>query len=363
MKILIPILGFSNSGGYRVLSKIANELIFLHHEVEFLCPGGSNKPYFPTIAKINWINEKYQIETFRNIHAKAESAISIQQKLFYGLKKTGNNFDVILANHSLTMLPVKRASLLYKTVYYVQAYEADYYAQLPGIKNKILGFFSHQSYNMNVFTIVNADIYHNYKSLRSNRTLYPGVDFKLFYPKAINNKKKENKTIIGSIGRMQHFKGTQVVLDAFKIIRKKYENIELHLAFGDVKIASANPGVYCFHPQGDLALADFYRSLDYYFSAGYYQLGSFHYPVTESMACGIPLVTTPYYPANDLNSWIIKSRDTNDLVKKFEMAFNDPLEREKKIKNGLIDVKQFEWKEVARKMEEYIYEALDLKNK
>ena len=138
MKILIPVLGFDRAGGYRVLSKLADELIMLGNEVQFLCPEGSEQPYYPTCATIAWIDEKGFLSNNNNKSGKKNNAFSIQKKLTRALRKIPkNSYDAVIANHALTTLPVKRAGLIPKALYYVQAYEPEYYNS-PGIKNRIL---------------------------------------------------------------------------------------------------------------------------------------------------------------------------------------------------------------------------------
>ncbi|NZA40384.1 hypothetical protein [Eubacterium callanderi] len=58
MKILIPILHFSKSGGMRVLTEIANYLIKRNYQVYFVTHVSSDKPYFPTNAKVIYVNSK-----------------------------------------------------------------------------------------------------------------------------------------------------------------------------------------------------------------------------------------------------------------------------------------------------------------
>jgi len=363
MKILIPVLAFGNAGGYRVLSKLANELIDLGHSVEFLCPNGNKEPYFPTLAGIWWIDADGNISKQNNPGtAKKENAFSIQQKLKKALCKLPKNaYDIIIANHSLTVLPIKRSGWAYKTLYYVQAYEPDFYISMGGLKNKVLSRLSAISYSMKLFTVVNADIYLRYKKLKASRTLYPGVDKKIFYPgvhRTIHN--NNDKIIIGTVGRMERMKGTQYVLNAFKILKAKYANIELHVAFGDPADFGQYEGIHCFQPHGDEALADFYRSLDYYFCAASVQLGAFHYPVVEAMFCGIPVITTPYYPANENNAWLTGPDDVSAIVKQFELALADNEGRGKKIQRALQDVQQFDWKLVAKRLNGYLEELAGL---
>ncbi|HWH63878.1 MAG TPA: glycosyltransferase family 4 protein [Ginsengibacter sp.] len=362
MRILIPVLGFGQSGGSRVLSKFADELIRLGHCVDFLSPDTSKIPYFPTSASILWVDKKGNLISYRNFGTRKATALSNQKRLLKAFRKLdAKSYDIIIANQSLTTIPVKISGLAPKTLYYVQAYEPDYYHLIPTIKNKILEILSICSYKMNFFTVVNAEIYLKFKKLRASRVLYPGIDFNIFYPikKEI---KKEKEIIIGTIGRIEPQKGTRYVLEAFNKLRKTHKNIKLYVAFGNQEDFEGLEDVYCFQPHGDMALADFYRKLDYYFCAGFVQIGAFHYPVVEAMSCGISLITTQYFPTSDNNSWIVSPKNAEDIVKKFELAHNNSELREKKIGQALNDVQQFDWKILGEKLNAYLKELMDTHN-
>ena len=357
MKILIPILGFDRAGGNRVLSKLADELIFLGHEVYFLCPNKSDLPYFPSSARILWVDRYGKTNSCRVESRRKENAFSIQQKLTRALRSgLADSFDIIIANQSFTTLPIKMARLLPKTIYYVQAYEPELFNS-KSLKNRILHYISELSYGMKLFTVVNAEPYRNYKKLKSSRVLYPGVDFTLFYPKKQRISPEYHKIIIGTIGRTELHKGTRYIIDAFKKISKKYPNAELHIAFGNKEEYKDFSNIYCVQPHGDKALGDFYRSLDFYICAGYVQLGAFHYPVVEAMSCGVSVITTEYFPANESNSWLIKKlQSSGEIIAQFEKALaNQPLQ-ESKIQQALIDVKKFDWKRIGQQLNQYIEE-------
>ena len=364
MKILIPVLGFGQAGGYRVLSKLANELISIGHQVDFLCPDESRISYFPTLAIIKWVDDKGRIVLDRNKNNKKGNAFSIQRKLVKALSALSkDSYDLIIANHSLTTLPIKRAGLKHKTLYYVQAYEPDFYNLSGGLKNKILAYLSGLSYKMKFFTVVNAEIYLKYKKLRASRILYPGIDFNLFYPGKNELKtRSKNKIIIGTIGRSEPYKGTRYIVEAFKKLKKKYATVQLHVAFGDPRDFINEEDIFCVQPHGDKSLADFYRSLDYYFCAGYTQLGGFHYPVAEAMSCGVAVITTSYYPANKSNAWLTKPKNIDEIVVQFDLAQSDQSLKEKKIQQALNDVKQFEWAVVGKRLNYYLGELIQLSN-
>ena len=355
MKILIPVLTFHNTGGSRVLSKLANELVLLGNDVEFLCPDGSAIPYFPTIAKISWIDKNGDLFQDNSHVGAGEKFFSIQKKLSRALAKIPiASYDAIFANHSLTIMSIVKNGLVTKTLYYVQAYEPDYYRLQGGFKNCLLVLLSSLSYRKDIFTVVNADTYKKYKRLDTTKVLYPGIDFDLFFPKP--TKSTNEKIIIGTVGRKEKYKGTEYILLAFTIIRKKYPKAELHVAFGKPANFTNYSGVYCFQPNGDKDLGNYYRSLDYYFCAGYTQLGAFHYPVVEAMRSGVPVITTPYYPASDKNAWITKTCDELDIVRRFEEAYTNPQLTQQKAAQALLDSEQFEWKKAGALLNQYFLE-------
>ena len=71
-KILIPVCGFGKSGGYRVLSELANNWINKGHEVAFICFYVSDLPYYPVQADIIWLNISGE-KVARNIDVKVKA--------------------------------------------------------------------------------------------------------------------------------------------------------------------------------------------------------------------------------------------------------------------------------------------------
>ena len=353
MKILIPVLSFGPTGGNRVLSKLADELITHGNSVVFLCPNGSINPYFPTNASVLWIDNNGNLLLEKNDSEKKLNAFSIQRKLIKALRKIPKeSFDVIIANHSLTTISIYINNLRKRSVYYVQAYEPDYYNLMGGLGNKILGFISSLSYLMRFYTIVNSPIYLKYKRLKANKILYPGIDFTTFFPKKNNLEKRD--IIIGTVGRSEKYKGTSFILDAFQKLRCNNKNIQLHVCYGNALDFKDHPGIHCFQPDNDKELANFYRTLDFYISAGFTQLGGFHYPVVEAMSCGVSVLTTPYFPSNKGNSWQLVPNQSESIVVAFNEAVNNPDLTLEKINQGLKDVQQFEWSKMGQKMNIYL---------
>ena len=348
MKILIPLVGsFSKEGGWRVLSELANHWVKMGHEVVFLSHQHYKEPYFPTIAQIIFYNNKGEISPNGSTEYPLPFGGPFSLRILLRIALDQLEADIVLATQHFTVDPIKKSSIKARKFYYVQAYEPEFYNEGP-LRYKIYKIIAQNSYKKGLSIIVNSPMYKNYKGIKSDKVIYPGLNLDVFHPS--NRKKQGGVLILGTIGRSEVFKGTGYILEAFKILRKELgEKVELHIAFGN-KEWSEIEGVTMLYPKGDLQLADYYRSLDCYVCAQYLQLQAVHYPVIESMACGIPLITTGYYPSDINNSLIIKSKDPIDIVNKVKELIKNPDAAEKRSTIALLSVKEFEWSLLATKM-------------
>ena len=354
MKIVIPLVGtFSKEGGWRVLSELANQWINSGHYVTFLSHKRLKNPYYPTKAKIVFYDNKGDLAN--NGEADYPKPLGGPFRLRTLARRALDKLDadVVLATQHFTADVVKRSKINAKKFYYIQAYEPDFYKEGP-LRYRIYKKIAENSYRKGLNIIVNAPMYMNYKGIVSEKVVFPGLNLDIFYPKKYSE--IDHVLKLGSIGRTEVFKGTGYVLEAFKTLRGMMGNqVELHLAFGNEEWGKID-GVTMHYPKSDSELADFYRSLDCYICAQYIQLQAVHYPVIESMACGVPLITTGYYPSNESNSWKIATHSSEAIVDKvLELKENNNLALER-VKEGLNSIKEFEWSILAAKMINYFKE-------
>lgn len=351
MKIIIPLIGsFAKAGGFRVLSQLANYWIMDGHDVTFLSYINGKDPYFPTTAKILYYDNKGDINTQKdNNHPKALLGMfHLRKALIKALNQL--EADIVLANHCFTAQPVKKSSIKARKFYYVQAYEPDYYYHKT-IKDFIFKRISKKSYELGLEIIVNASMYKSYKEIKTNRVIYPGLDLDIFKPLPTN--KDPNKIILGTIGRLEEYKGTTYIIEAFKMLRKKLGNkIELHIGFGEKHLEEIE-GIIVLFPNGDKELAKYYNSLNFYICAGTIQLEAIHYPIIESMACKVPVITTGYYPSNNENTIIVPIKDSVALEQAVIEAIDEKDVIEYKKENAFTSIEQFDWKIISRKMINY----------
>ena len=344
MKILIPIITFGKSGGHRVLSILANQLINLGHQVSFMCCFTDGEPYYPTDAKIINLSDELNVKI---------SETSLYKKLKY-LKKGIELFpvfDIIIANHSMTTFPVKLAKVVAKKVYYIQAYEPDFY-RLNGFSLKALPLWlmAKISYKLGLYQIVNSPVYFDYHGIKAKEFIPPGINLDLFYPKELRNITKETVRI-GCIGRTQKYKRTDLVIESFELIKKKLPLSSLNVAFGSSDLINEKKNISVSKPNCDSELADYYRSIDILIAPSFLQLGAYHYPVIEALACGTAVITAGYLPGNKYNSWILKNESIQEVVDKVYLIINDKNKVKTKINKGIYDVKDLSWDVVSSKLE------------
>lgn len=355
MKILIPIIGFGSAGGYRVLSELANHWKLSGHQVDFLVDERSAEPYFPTSAYIHRFNREGEI--LRGVVKNEEvsykpsgNAFSIYLGMWRALKRIGDRYDVILANHSLTAFPVALAQVgKVKKFYYVQAYEPEYYALEKGKKAKVLEWLSTFSYKLPLQQIANSPIYIGYRNVRAKHWIPPGIDEKIFYrrpspPLFV----KSQPWTIGVIGRREPSKGTRYALEAFEELARKDPYVRLKVAFGNLPEGWHHDRAEVVIPRNDSELADYYRSVDILIAPGTVQLGACHYPVLEAMACGTPVVTTGYLPANEGNAWIVPVHDSASITVAAKHIQQLPKnELNSKLTRANDAIKKFFWNDIA----------------
>ena len=360
MKILIPILGFGRAGGNRVLAELANHWIRDGHKVDFLVNEASSMPYFPTSAGIRWATNSGRLISEAEREERSPRTFNgwiNLVSLYRAIAKIGKDYDIIFANHSLIAWPVALAKCGgAKKFYYIQAYEPEYYALEKGLKSRVLEWLSTRSYSFNLVQICNGPNYIGYKNIRAKEWVPPGINFDLFFPKSESkNFSAAQEIVLGCIGRKEPAKGIKYVLEAFEMLYEQDQRFQLHVAFGNLPDDFAHPGLKIVVPQNDKELGEYYRSLDIMLAPGTVQLGAPHYPVMEAMACGVPVVTTGYLPANDRNSWIVEVGSSNSIA----AAVNDIVscgEYRNKVMKATEDIAGFGWERVANKLVQLMFD-------
>lgn len=324
MNIICPFFIFGKYGGVRVMTNILNT--WADNNKVTIVTVGDKEPYFP-------LSDKIEVVICKN---KKEIVKLLYDNFF--------SYDAIIGVYVISVFLIFIASLLRhdfsKNYYYIQAYEADKdFADGSWLWLKLVRI----SYYLPFHRIVNAPIYRNYKSLKAEDIVFPGLDLNLFYPK---NTHFFNKTLkVGCIGRTEQWKGTQDVCDAIEILNNKGIAVEFYIAFNDYETVKH----HFVKPDGDENLSVFYREMDVIVAPGHIQLGAVHYPVIESMAVGTSVITTGYFPADDTNAYIVEVQKPEQIANAIIDIVNNRDLAIKKRKKAIKDIQQFAWENVADK--------------
>ena len=189
------------------------------------------------------------------------------------------------------------------------------------------------------------------------------VDTKVI-PNAVNDKvffyeehKENKKPIITIIGSEEiEFKRIQNIIDAVKIIQKKY-NVELQWVTPTKPIK--NKDIECLVNPPQIEIGNLLRKTDIYVCASIYE--SFCLPVLEAMTCGAAVVTTDNggnrdFVRDNINALVVEKDNIKDLVEKIEKILNDRELKNSLIKNGVEVSKQYSWDNVMSRIQNYYQE-------
>lgn len=356
-RILIPIIGFGKGGGNRVLSELASRWGQEGCQVDFLVHEALSKPYFPTTAGVLRITNDGSVTRDGNGSAagsgdEAPRAFAIYRGLFAALRRVGAGYDVILANHSLTTYPLYFASCgRARKVYYIQAYEPEYFATGRGAKHAVLEWLSRRSYRLPLLQIANAPVYMNYREIRARSWVPPGIDRSTFFRRTDIPRFQAGRTCtIGTIGRTEASKGTALVERAFETLAEHDPHVRLKMAFGPSQPRWQHRRAEIVKPSGDAELAEFYRSVDLLIAVPTQQFGGYHYPVLEAMSCGTPVVSSGHMPATAESAWLVAPNSVAAIVDAIRLI-RDAGEGQIREKTDLAEklAAEYEWGAVARR--------------
>jgi glycosyltransferase involved in cell wall biosynthesis len=345
MRVLFPVLGFIRSGGFRVLSRLASEAAALGHEAVIVCAAEIQEPYFPVDATIVYVDEQGKPVPAAERHAHVVKSWRKMLALYRYLKRHACEYDAVVASSNLTVYPIWAGSRS-RNFYYIQAYEPEFYEEVRSLPRRlVLTAAAWLSYHLPLTRIVNAGLYRRYKNLRAEHVVVPGLDLAVYHRKGERLPFRGDRPwVVGCIGRPEVWKGAFDVSNAVRDLHARGVNIDFHVAFNAVPHERHT----LVHPHGDDRLADYYRSLDVLVAPGHLQLGAVHYPVIEGMACGVPVITTGYQPADDSNAYLVPVKSPEAIAAAIERIMAAPGEAQSRADRAFADVARFAWPEVAR---------------
>lgn len=357
LRIIIPIWNFTKAGGIKVLSRLANEFENAGHEVIVICYCETDEPYYSLNCEIQYVDDKGNAVARRdsmqtnNFVWRRMKLLMIPNALKRAINRLASDHCIVLANYNRTAYPVYQSNVINK-FYYIQAYEV-WDENATHLWRRITNQYVKRTYTLDLIRIVNAEIYKNYKEIKSDYVIPPGIDLSVYYQKT-EHWDGNRPFVIGCIGRKEKWKGSDDVARAVDILQKKGLNIQFKVAFNPMECADFE----LVFPDGDEKLAEFYRQIDVMVAPGHIQLGAIHYPVIEAMACGTSVITTGYYPADENNAYIVPVACPEKIAEAIEEIMDDYDTAMRKIEVASKQIGQFDWSIVSQKMLDIFYENM-----
>jgi glycosyltransferase involved in cell wall biosynthesis len=343
MKIAIPVLSFTRSGGARVLSELASAWCRDGHEVSFLCAQGDSEPHFPTLARVV---AGRALSTTAGLAGRMLELRRMAAEAAPGL-------DILMPSFHLAVWATWAAgrAARARAFYYMQAYEAEFYTDHASRwRGALLSALARHSYRVVPRVVTNAPMYLDYPGISAIGWVPPGIDFARFFARPAHPWPRERAPVLGCIGRPERWKGTHDVFAAAALLAAQGRDFVLRCAFHRPEgFEALGERVQQVQPRNDDELAEFYRSCDLMLAPGTIQLGAPHYPVMEAMACGVPVITTGYMPADADNALIVPIGDPAALAAAVESALADPAATAARAARARQSIAEFAWPVVARR--------------
>lgn len=345
--VIIPIAGFTRSGGGRVLSKLADYLVDRGVKTIFVVPSNYSIPYYPTkadILAVHSVGRKWKsFATIYNLFSVWRATRKMQPAC-------------VIANHYVTAFIVLFLSSKFNKYYYIQAYEVKLAKSYVG---KLLAF---STYWFPFGRIVNSP-YILPKYFPSGLGVVPaGVDLELYRSHSAPYSTK-GVIVLGCVGRVELYKGTREIISAFERLADRY-NVFLNVAVHMPDIPSGLKSRVNFFPiENDKELSDFYSKCDVIVATGLVENKAFHYPCAEGMAAGKivisnygPLAVKEEIPNPRL---VLSNVDVESLEGAVEYALNmTPDQQSLEIEGNLAAVDSYSWEKVGEGFFNIISKAL-----
>lgn len=332
-RIVFHLYRMEQCGGVKVLITLGNLLKQRGYDVVFFVADNKTSPSFPSDCKFVF----------------GEPVFDGNKKRLAWLRSVEYDADVAIATFHMTAYSVwLNKSRVKKKIYYMQAYEPDFYSDSFLRLRKLFHIYlaSVFSYYLPLYKVANCRgskkgvpffLRHKVPEIP------PGIEPAIYYPRP----RKNEVFTIGHLSRRDNWKGSDEFFKAMKMLIEKGYSIKIVAAYDLWKETYGVPYERVI-PKNEIELAEYYSTMDVVVSS-VWQKG-FGYPPLETMACGSVSIATPMDYGRPFHDHIpIKIKSPESIVKAVEYAMQNPEKTEVIRRNGLKTSEDFHWNRVVDK--------------
>lgn len=176
------------------------------------------------------------------------------------------------------------------------------------------------------------------------------VDFSLIKPQ----KKSHNKILF--VGKDFKRKGGHVTYEAFKILKKRGENVELYVAGPEVN--PIQKPIEGYHYEGQVnfkKVAELFNMCDVFCMPSYFE--AYGLVFIEALTFGLPCIgrncyEMPYFIEDGKTGLLLKKDDANELANLMMKILSDNHFNDNVAKRHDYYINEYSWKTVAKRMKE-----------
>lgn len=365
IKINFVMYSTGRTGGTRTLLNYVKELANLGHEVTITSMYYSHWFDLPESVTIISKNTKFSLYLFyaKSLYARKvgktniDYHITILKKLYHMSPKSDINVATFFPTAYVASWLKEKSVPFYTLMHMPEYFAAD----------EIEKQFFYDTLFLKLHSTVNSSWLQN-RVFEETGLKFPMInmgatDTKIFYPLIKPLDKKNGNIDIVALGK-GGFKNSMGIFESIQKVRREipYRKIKLHY-FGSKppKGIAFDGSLNFFHRNlSDEDLAELYRKSD--IQVTFSNAESFPLPPLEAMACGCPVITTPYgvedYVVDGENAIIVQPGNKDILAAKIRMLVEDKGLREKLANNGVKTAKRFDYHSQTKMLEAEMKKAM-----
>jgi glycosyltransferase involved in cell wall biosynthesis len=334
MRIAFPVFSLGQSGGVKMLVRLADSLAARGHEVVMLVPERARMDLMPKLAKARTFSPIASLDGHKPIPLFDALLPGKSLNIIYPMARCLNDYDMAIANLGPTALAVKMSSCQ-NSYYFVQHDETLFFSRL-GIDYWITRW-SYKVFALGHVITTSCWL----RDVLAKRIGYEppripiGIDHEVFYPRMGSGPPKDTVLFFS---RSEKWRGMNTFFKAMERVRLTFPDIEA------IGIGNRNPQFNPSFPVQYLKPSDD-QLAELYSSASLFVLTSvaegFAAPPLEAMACGTPVVLTDCLGARDFAvdgfNCLMAPADSWEMVaKQIVRGLSNVMVRDKLIHNGLL---------------------------